>query len=181
MAASELGIKGCHYISNIGGFMFSYICFFQYLHQVPDASMFVGIHCQTMEKKCEYAAAYSVGQQLAEEMIAKGADSILAKAKATSKEEILAEHARKQEEEKERSRKRKHSGDKQLPHIDPMKRYLMAQHHDMSQMLLPGDAAITLPSTSKHHELPLHLQGNKEAGTSLTETEASSSSSSSSL
>ena len=138
--------------------------------------MFVGIHCQTVEKKCEYAAAYITGQQLADEMIAKGADSILKKAKATSKEEILAEHARKQEEEKEKKTKRKHAEDEPHPHMDPVKRYLMAQHHDMSQMLMPGDAAVHLPSTSQ-----LHLLGKIGQGTSSQESEASSSSSSSSL
>ncbi|KAK3780513.1 hypothetical protein RRG08_012468 [Elysia crispata] len=144
--------------------------------EIPDSTMFVGIHCQTVEKKCEYAAAYITGQQLADEMIAKGADSILKKAKATSKEEILAEHARKQEEEKEKKTKRKHAEDEPHPHMDPVKRYLMAQHHDMSQMLMPGDAAVHLPSTSQ-----LHLLGKIGQGTSSQESEASSSSSSSSL
>ncbi|RUS92017.1 hypothetical protein EGW08_000230 [Elysia chlorotica] len=150
--------------------------------KIPDSTMFVGIHCQIQEKKCEYATAYATGLRLAEEMIGKGADSILKTAKAMSKEEILAEHARKQEEEKEKKMKRKHADDEPLSHMDPVKRYLMAQHHDMSQVLMSGAASIPLPSSSQHHNLSeLQLLGKMGQGPSSQESEASSSSSSSSL
>uniref|UniRef100_A0A2C9JTX4 hydroxymethylbilane synthase n=1 Tax=Biomphalaria glabrata TaxID=6526 RepID=A0A2C9JTX4_BIOGL len=59
---------------------------------IPSQNAFVGIHCQTPSKKNEYTSAWAAGERLADVMVKQGADVILAKAKATSKEEIIKEH-----------------------------------------------------------------------------------------
>ncbi|KAH9513897.1 hypothetical protein Btru_031691 [Bulinus truncatus] len=59
---------------------------------VPSQYAFVGIHCQTPGKKNEYTSAWVAGEKLADSMVEQGADVILAKAKAISKEEIIREH-----------------------------------------------------------------------------------------
>lgn len=64
---------------------------------IPPEPSFVGIHCQTPLKKNQYTSAWAVGVQLAEEMIKNGAASILAKAKAETKKEIIEEHEKRQQ------------------------------------------------------------------------------------
>lgn len=63
--------------------------------QVPSEMSFVGIHCQTASKKHQYTSAWAAGEQLADDMIVKGADSILEVAKAAAAAGIKEEHEKK--------------------------------------------------------------------------------------
>ena len=77
--------------------MFSFSYFSPSLFQIQESSDFVGIHCQSPSQKQQYAAAWELGTRLAAEMIKNGAAEILREAKNKTKEDVLAEHARKQE------------------------------------------------------------------------------------
>ncbi|CAL1527675.1 unnamed protein product [Lymnaea stagnalis] len=70
---------------------------------IPSQHAFVGIHCQTPSRKNEYTSAWMAGEILADGVIAQGADAILSKAKATSKEEIIKEHEKKKQEQSNRA------------------------------------------------------------------------------
>jgi len=65
-------------------------------NEIPEDEAFVGIHCQDPSRKKEYTAAMTAGVELASAMIKKGADKILAEAKAKTKQEIIEEHAARQ-------------------------------------------------------------------------------------
>uniref|UniRef100_A0A0B7AJC7 hydroxymethylbilane synthase n=1 Tax=Arion vulgaris TaxID=1028688 RepID=A0A0B7AJC7_9EUPU len=62
---------------------------------IPEQSTFAGIYCQINSKKNQYTSAWKVGEQLADDMIAQGADVILAAAKAEATQEVIKEHERK--------------------------------------------------------------------------------------
>ncbi|CAG5119904.1 unnamed protein product [Candidula unifasciata] len=58
-------------------------------------SSFVGIYCQTPANRHQYSSAWAAGERLADDMIALGAEAILAAAKAETKKELIKEHEKK--------------------------------------------------------------------------------------